>query len=314
MFFLISFVSSAYYHQHEEKSFLSWMRETNQIYTGDEYRLRFGIFLTNSRYVKEVNSRQKKFKVTLNKYAALTPAEYKSKFGLIKTKKSLFSTKKTPKTNSDTLDWREKGIVNEIKDQGTCQSNYAFSLIQAIESKDGKSTGSLKRFSEQNIVDCSSLNFGCNGGNPAFAFQSLIDEQNGQVCFEKDYVYTGNFDDDCKFDKYDHYGSFLEALMVDENDEDDLASKIELYGPASVCIDASNASFQLYSSGIYDEPSCSIDNINHAVGCVGFGVEGNTKYWIVRNQWGTSWGEKGYMRMIWENNQCGIAFFSFVIQ
>lgn len=309
----ISFVSSSFYLQHEEKSFLSWMRSTNQFYTGDEYRLRFGIFLTNSRYVKEFNAGHKNFRLSLNKFAACTPSEYKAYFGLRISRSKLFSVKSALKTNTESLDWRDKGVVNEIKDQGECQSNYAFSLIQAIESRDAITTGTLRRFSEQNIVDCSTMTFGCNGGNPAFAFQSVIDDQNGQLCFEKDYIYTGNFGDDCKFAECPHYGSFLSATMVEEEDENDLAAKIEKYGPASVCVDASSASFQLYTSGIYDEPSCSIDNINHAVGCVGFGIEDGTKYWIVRNQWGTSWGEKGYIRMIWENDQCGIAFFSFVI-
>ena len=124
----------------------------------------------------------------------------------------------TKKTSASSLDWRDKGVVNEIKDQGQCQSNYAFSLIQSIESRDAITTGTLRRFSEQEIVDCSSLTFGCNGGNPAFAFQSVIDEQDGQVCFEKDYAYTGEFGDDCKFTQYPHYGSFLEALMVEEED------------------------------------------------------------------------------------------------
>ena len=63
----------------------------------------------------------------------------------------------------------------------------------------------------------------------------------------------------------------------------------------------------MYDSGIYDEKECYPTALNHAVGCVGFGVEGETKYWIIKNSWGTAWGEEGYMRMIWENNKCGIA-------
>ena len=228
----VSFVSSAFYLQHEEKSFLSWMRSTNQFYTGDEYRLRFGIFLTNSRYVKEFNTGHKNFRLSLNKFAACTPSEYKAYFGLRISRSKFFSVKSTLKTNTESLDWRDKGVVNEIKDQGECQSNYAFSLIQAIESRDAITTGTLRRFSEQNIVDCSSMTFGCNGGNPAFAFQSVIDEQNGQLCFEKDYIYTGNFGGDCKFAECPHYGSFLSATMVEEGDENDLAAKIEKYGPA----------------------------------------------------------------------------------
>lgn len=88
--------------------------------------------------------------------------------------------------------------------------------------------------------------------------------------------------------------------------EDDLCAKIQV-DPVAVAIDASNWSFQLYTAGIYDEPACSSSNLDHSVGCVGYGAEGNVKYRIVRNSWGSSWGERGYIRMIWNNNQCGIA-------
>lgn len=310
--FFVSIASCAYYFQHEEKSFLSWMRSTNQFYTGDEYHFRFGIFLTNSRYVKEFNAGHHNFKISLNKFSALTPAEYKARLGLRLDLSKRSTTKYTKKSNAESIDYRNKGVVNEIKDQGQCQSNYAFSLIQTIESSDAISTGKLLAFSEQNIVDCCVSTFGCNGGNPGLAFEYISEIQNGQVCLESDYPYTGS-DDDCKFDDCPHYGSFNNLINVIEGDESDLASKIEYFGPTSVAIDASSATFQLYSSGIYDDPSCSAYDVNHAVGCVGFGKENDVKYWIVRNQWGTSWGEKGYIRMIWDNNQCGIATMAFIV-
>ena len=79
-------------------------------------------------------------------------------------------------------------------------------------------------------------------------------------------------------------------------------------GPAAIAIDASHFSFQLYSQGIYDEPSCSPVMLDHGVGCVGYGTEGSTSYWIVRNSWGNGWGENGYIRMIKDKaNQCGVA-------
>lgn len=108
---------------------------------------------------------------------------------------------------------------------------------------------------------------------PGFAFEYISEFLNGQICLEKDYPYTG-IDDDCKFDDCPHYErSFNQIINVIEGDENDLASKIEYFGPTAVAIDASSASFQLYSSGIYDNPSCSPDDVNHAVGCVGFGFE-----------------------------------------
>ena len=303
---LASLASCAYYLQHEAKSFLSGMRSTNQFYTGDEYQTRFGIFLANQRLVKEHNAANKKFTVALNKFAAYTPAEYKALLGFRMDLKKRVAVKSTKKANAESLDWRDKGVVNGIKDQAQCGSCWAFSTVQAIESADAISTGTLQSFSEQNLVDCVTSCFGCNGGLMTEAFQYVIDNQNGQWCLESDYVYKA-VDGICQFSKYSHVGSISKYVNVNEGDEDDLAAKCEQYGPVAVAIDASNWSFQLYHGGIYDESSCSPSNLDHGVGCVGYGSEDGTKYWIVRNSWGTSWGEKGYIRMIWKNNQCGIA-------
>ena len=81
---------------------------------------------------------------------------------------------------------------------------------------------------------------------------------------------------------------------------------VEQYGPVAVAIDASNWSFQLYSGGLYNEPSCSSYSLDHGVGCVGYGSDASERYWI-RNSWRKTWGEQGYIRMLWWDNQCGIA-------
>lgn len=303
---LASFASCAYYLQHEEKSFLSWMRTTNQFFTGDEYQTRFGIFLANARLVREHNAANKKFTVALNKFAAMTPAEYKALLGFNMDLKRSTAVKSSKKANADSLDWRDKGVVNAIKDQGQCGSCWAFSAIQAIESANAISTGTLDSYSEQNLVDCVSTCAGCNGGLMTSAYDYVIAKQGGNFNPENEYVYKA-VDGTCKFSQYSKVGTISKYTNVSEGDEDDLASKLETYGPLAVAIDASNWSFQLYSGGVYDESSCSPYNLDHGVGCVGYGVEGSTKYWIVRNSWGSSWGEKGYIRMIWKNNQCGIA-------
>ena len=301
-----SLISCTYYLEHEEKSFISWMRSTNQFFTGEEYQTRLGVFLSNLRLVKEHNSGNKRFTVSMNKFAAFTPSEYKALLGFKIDLSKRISHKTTRRSNAYSVDWRDRGVVNKIKDQAECGSCWAFSAIQAVESADAISTGTLQSFSEQNLVDCVTGCSGCSGGLMTEAYDYVLANQDGKFCLEDDYKYKA-MDGTCQFDKYSHVGSISKYVNVVEGDEDDLAAKLEQNGPVAVAIDASNWSFQLYSSGIYDEPSCSSFSLDHAAGCVGFGSEDGTKYWIVRNSWGTSWGEQGYIRMIWKNNQCGIA-------
>ncbi|OHT10052.1 Clan CA, family C1, cathepsin L-like cysteine peptidase [Tritrichomonas foetus] len=308
---LASLASCAYYLQHEEKSFLSWMRSTNQFYTGDEYQTRFGIFMANARLVKEHNAAKGKFTTGLNKFAAMTPSEYKALLGFRMDLAQRKAVKSTKKASVESLDWREKGVVNPIKDQAQCGSCWAFSAIQAAESVNCIKSGKLERYSEQNLVDCVTACYGCNGGLMDASYEYIIDSQNGHLNLEADYPYTA-VDGTCKYAQYTPVASITKYVNVNQNDEDDLAAKVETYGPVAVAIDASNWSFQLYTGGIYDEPSCSPYSLDHGVGCVGFGAEGSTKYWIVRNSWGTSWGEAGYIRMIWQDNQCGIASMACV--
>lgn len=312
LIFLVTFTSCTYYLQNEEKSFLAWMRSTNQFFTSEEYQLRFGIYLTNLRLVKEHNTANKKYKVSLNKFAAYTPSEYSALLGFRMNMKKRSAVKSTRKAIADSVDWREKGVVNEIKNQQLCGACWAFSAIQAAESANAIATGKLQSFSEQNLVDCCIVDCsGCHGGDMISAYNYIIQHQNGQFCFDSDYVYTAS-DETCKFDQYAHVGSITKFINIIEGDEDDLASKVEQYGPVAVGIDASNWGFQHYKSGIYDDPSCSSKFLDHGIGCIGYGSENGIKYWIVRNSWGPLWGENGYGKMIWKDNQCGIASMATV--
>ena len=304
MFALFSLAGAMLVAPHEERAFVSWMRSTNQVYAGDEYHLRLGCYLAASRFVQSHNAKGT-FKVSLNKFAALTPTEYRAMLGF-RPGPRRGKTSKTAVNYPESIDWREKGAVTEIKDQGQCGSCWAFSTIMGCEGANQVKTGTLLSFSESNLVDCVDTCLGCMGGFMAYAIEYVLDEQDGYFNLESDYPYQP-VKRDCAYDKSKRAGRIRNYVEVEMNDEDDLATKVSSMGPVCVAIDASQMSFQLYTSGIYDEPHCSPANLDHGVGCVGYGVEDGVKYWIVKNSWGTVWGEQGYIRMIWKNNQCGIA-------
>ena len=207
----------------------------------------------------------------------------------------------------DEYNWCDHIDCGQASDQGLCGSCWAFSVVQAQESQWALKKGELPSLSEQNLVDCVTTCYGCNGGLMTSAYDYVVRRQSGHFMLETDYPYTG-YDGTCRYSSSKATSQCTGYVEVSEYDEDDLAAKISSLGPAAIAIDASNWSFQLYSGGIYDESSCSQYNLDHGVGCVGYGSTGSQNYWIVRNSWGTSWGEDGYIRMIKDkNNQCGEA-------
>ena len=313
MFFFASFAFSTLYTSlTEEKSFLSWMRNTNNFYTGDEYNLRFGIYLANKKYVEQFNRAGKSFTLALNKFACYTPAEYNAMLG-IKTSFTLEGRKVAKRITAvsdvpDNFDYREKGCVNDVKDQSSCGGCWAFSAIQAQETTDAIKTGKLLRLSESNLIDCANIEFtGFHGGWPDKALLYVIKEQQGKFCLDSDYAYRP-YAENCQFDSKEHYSSISDVQFI-PRDEENMKVHLATIGALSICVDASHASFQLYNTGVYEEPGCTKGLYNHAVGCVGYGVDGdlNKAYWIVRNSWGPSWGESGYIRFFRGADTCNIA-------
>jgi hypothetical protein len=171
------------------------------------------------------------------------------------------------------------------------------------------STGTpLYNLSEQNLIDCDTQDQGCSGGLPVNAFLYIIFSQGGYFVEEQTYPYTA-VDGSCYYTTDMNSRAFVSDVASPANPTEDTILNIcyEL-GPVLCRIDASQASFQLYKGGIYDEPACSSTDLNHAVVTIGYGSVAPTDYWIVRNSFGVGWGEDGYIRMIRNhNNQCGIA-------
>jgi cathepsin L len=207
------------------------------------------------------------------------------------------------------IDYRDKGVVNAIKDQGQCGSCWAFGTIQAAESNYALKFGTLNSCSEQNLVDCVTSCDGCDGGLEELAYQYIISNQAGLLNTEASYPYTAR-DGSCKYNAAGGLNKVVSYQNGKSGDESYLLNLVGTVGVADVAIDASQNSFQLYSTGVYNEPRCGNTeyDLDHAVGCIGYGTASGTDYWLVRNSWGTSWGQKGYIQMSRnKNNQCGIA-------
>jgi len=207
------------------------------------------------------------------------------------------------------VDWRKLGAVTPVKNQGACGSCWSFSTTGALEAMHHRATGHLVSLSEQNLVDCSTQygNHGCNGGLMDFAFQYIKD--NGGIDTEKSYPYEAK-EAVCRYNP--HYKGAWDVgfFDVEQGDESALKSAIATQGPCSVAIDASHESFQFYSRGVYRSEDCTEDNIDHGVLAVGYGVEKDTgeEYWLIKNSWGPSWGDHGYVKIARnEENMCGVA-------
>ena len=279
-----------------------------------EKEFRFKVFVQNLEEIVKINSANISYKYGLNNFSDMTQEEFKAKYlGYVSNKKEseLSAMNQHSLTSGPaSVDWRTKGAVTPVKDQGACGSCWAFAATGALEGAYFLKNGSQLSFSEQHLVDCSWLqgNLGCSGGLANRAFRYW--EKKGFLK-ESDYEYTAK-NGNCQYEKKkDLVVGKLSKFIQNGNTEDDLLESLVI-APTAVAVNATP--LMKYSSGIYsDTTACpaNFNDLNHAVLAVGYGADSaGNKFWIVKNSWGTSWGENGYFRLgrgVIAGGVCGVA-------
>lgn len=287
--------------------------ENNKEYVdGIEEAFRKGVFVANLEKIKKHNEEydqgEHTWKMSVNLFADLTHDEFMEKLTLqvpdMPKSKEQYEMK--AKSMASSVDWRDTGCVGAIKDQGSCGSCWAFGAVASVEFACCMASNDNNPLSEQQVVDCDNRNSGCNGGWYDTAWQYMMEE--GGLETSSDYPYTAR-GGSCKSDSNKFECTVTGCVGGPNNgacdnsglvgDEEELKKMLNDQALA-VAVDASP--FQFYSSGILD---CrNYHSLNHAVFAVGY--EDGSHY-TIKNSWGKSWGESGYVRVGMGGNPCGVA-------
>lgn len=282
-----------------------------------EERARFANFVRNLEIATQRQRENPLATFGVNKFSDQSPEEFKSRHNA----ERYYSKRRVanvPNVYTDVeakaiiaatngaVDWRSKGAVTGVKDQQQCGSCWAFSTTGNIEGQWQIAGHALTSLSEQELVSCDTNDDGCGGGLMDNAFNWLVSAKQGQIVTEASYPYTsgGGNSGTCNLNNK-VVGATIKGHQDIPHDETQMAAWLTQHGPIAIAVDAT--SFQSYTGGILT--NCISNQLDHGVLLVGFGAAGTTNYWIIKNSWGTSWGESGYIRVKQGSNQCLITSY-----
>lgn len=294
-------VTSAWNLQTQDYTFEEYKAEFDKVYTDpEEHADREGRFLAELAKIRQHNAEDHSWKMGINKFSDMTDDEFKMHKGLKRDGNydgaSPFDIKTKPVSELATdKDWRDASpsVVTPVKNQGGCGSCWAFSTVETLESAVAINTGKLLELSPQQIVSCAPNPNDCGGtGGCEGSVQWLgFNYTEGGVVLDKDYPYkaqTGTCNQPTKGLVAGNKG----FVRLPQNNYSALMNAVSTVGPIAISVDAS---WRNYDSGVYTG-SCGT-TIDHAVVLVGYGVDAGKEYYLVRNSWGATWGDKGYIKI-----------------
>jgi len=279
-----------------------WKVEYNQVFNGAEDSRRQALWEAKDAEITAVNNQNLPYKLGHNQFSASSKEDMQQLLGFKEAKWDVphVGTHVEMEEPAASIDWTTKGVVNPVKNQGQCGSCWAFSTIGSIESHTAISTGNLPNLAEQQLVDCDKVDSGCKGGLMDNGFKYA---EGASLCTESSYPYTGA-DGSCRASGCSvglQAGSVTGYRDVSHT-ASALISALN-QGPVSVAIEADQTAFQQYKSGVLTS-GCGTQ-LDHGVIVVGYGTESGTDYFKIRNSWGASWGDSGYLK-VGQNNVCGV--------
>jgi len=300
-----------------EKEFFEHMTKFNLKFAdGKEFMKRLQIFASNLDLFEKHNAdKTQTFQMGVNQFTHLTFDEFKDAVHIGGTRipnlrrnphGPMHVAKEGEKLASE-LNWVTKGAVTPVKNQGNCGSCWSFSATGAMEGGRWVAGHGLTSLSEQQLVSCDTVDGGCNGGWMDDAFNFALG--NGGICSEESYPYTsgttgksGSCSSGCSAVDNTKPSGWTDVDGT-KNGEANLMSAINV-SPVAVAIQANQIAFQTYKGGVLTG-TCG-DRLDHGVLAVGYGTENGVDYWLVKNSWGDSWGEAGYIKIARADNKCGI--------
>ena len=262
--------------------------------SNDHYYSTLQKWINNNEYIDTINQEYRSYTLGHNQFSGMDTMDF-----AVYVNNKINNSHKVYDSNEtwipESVDWRNNHSVTPVKDQGQCGSCWSFSTTGSLEGIYAIQTGELVSFSEQQLVDCDNLrhggkDHGCNGGLMDNAFEWIHD--NGGLCSEESYPYIGETE---KCQTCDNLPRSQIQSWVDVASTDNALMTAIAQQPVSIAIEADQKDFQFYQSGVLTS-ECGT-TLDHGVLVIGYGTENGEDYYLVKNSWGTSWGDEGYIKL-----------------